>query len=292
MGGAGASAGLAAAVQAASEQELQDTLGALGEGPIQRLKVAFTADKAGRGEGNLLMDVDNIAATEAAIETLTVRSVSGDVIALLPNARLDMTVAEVLQQLRAASPPPKGSIYGLIVGDMRLRSERTLLECHVELNGEVTGVAITCVINPETQTKREEALQVVRDGPQGFGSVAYNEAMAMGKPPQRMMKVVRAVCCLLEIPPLDSGTEPDFWQPCKETFPNHEAWIAKLEGFKPELVEDTVGNAEAALARVATSIEDPDFRPEVVRNTALAFADICNWVLVQVQALRELAGDG
>jgi len=46
MGAGASSAGLAAAVQAASEHDLRNALEALGDGPTQRLRVALTADKA------------------------------------------------------------------------------------------------------------------------------------------------------------------------------------------------------------------------------------------------------
>mmetsp|Transcript_47320 Transcript_47320/g.91306 ORF Transcript_47320/g.91306 Transcript_47320/m.91306 type:complete len:280 (-) Transcript_47320:42-881(-) len=277
--GSGSSAGFSAAISTASDKELKAVIADLS--PEAKAKLA--AATAAMGEG---------------VETgkLTIRSgVAGDVIIVMDNMPKNMPVQELLQKLRAERPPPKASAYHLVLGDRRLPRRGTLLDCGVELDGEVLAVSALCSVSEELQARREEVLTAVAADSRGFpAAVALEEAMSMIRPSAKIMRVCTAVCRLFEIAPVDDGGDDPmsgFWQPSKNTFTaDLEVCLAKLEGFKPELAEDVVGNAVAALARIEEYVVHPDFKPEEVGKSSLFFQTVCAWVLVQVDVLRELSG--
>merc|ERR1712146_579246 len=73
-------------------------------------------------------------------------------------------------------------------------------------------------------------------------------------------------------PHLNTDTYLDYFGPAKRLMGDPTAFLSRLENYDKDHID------QAAIARLAHYVDDPDFRPEKVRSAAHAAGGLCAWV--------------
>ena len=107
------------------------------------------------------------------------------------------------------------------------------------------------------------------------------ELKSMSNPPEKMKRVIEAVCVVLDVKPRevkDPATgkkELDYWTPMKtKTMADPEAFREMLLKYDKENMREDI-----FAVRIKPYVADKSFRPEAVKDISAALVGICQWVV-------------
>eukprot|EP00742_Colponemidia_sp_Colp-10_P013019 GILJ01014677.1.p1 GENE.GILJ01014677.1~~GILJ01014677.1.p1 ORF type:complete len:1857 (-),score=367.35 GILJ01014677.1:73-5070(-) len=105
------------------------------------------------------------------------------------------------------------------------------------------------------------------------------ELKTFNNPPERMKKVIEALCIVLNIKPNEKRDtmgrkEVDYWTPTKTKV------MADIEQFKNTLIDYDKENMDPEIfeKKIIPYIKDKNFTPESVKDISMALVGVCQWV--------------
>ena len=131
-----------------------------------------------------------------------------------------------------------------------------------------------------------EAIPALESAVQALNTIKptdINEIKALGKPPEKIKLVCKAVCILQEIKPAripdpDDPTKRimDYWGPSQKMMADKD-FLASLMNFDKDNMNPKV------VAEIQKDfIENPDFNPEIIAKASKAAEGMCRWATAMV----------
>jgi len=138
-------------------------------------------------------------------------------------------------------------------------------------------------MSDECEADLAEALPALADAIKALKSLSkgdITEVKGMKTPPSAVKMVMHAVCLLMHvkhdmIKDPNGGTKKvkDFWGPAKKNLlTDAGALLKNLEGYDKDAI------TQEMIEEIRPFIEDPAFKPEVVKKGSIAAAGLCKWV--------------